>query len=246
MPRFLMFTLAAPIASFGGVAVGERRGTLERPTASALLGLLAAALGVERSDETAHNRLAAGYQFAIRVEQPGTIFADYHTAQVPPQKKDRRFATRADELEVDDLETILSRREYRSDVMSTVAAAAIDSAPYQLEALADALGRPTFMLYLGRKSCPLALPLAPHVVEAKDALAAFSAHDEEEPASVRQFRADWGYVAMPRYIALDRGLAPPDVEAARIERRRDHPESRARRHFGLREEVIIVQSRGTS
>jgi CRISPR system Cascade subunit CasD len=113
MPSFLIFTLAAPMASFGGVAVGERRDSWERPSVSALLGLLAAALGVDRSDEATHTALALSYRFAIRIEQPGDPFADYHTAQVASQRKGRRFATRANELAVDDLETILSRREYR-------------------------------------------------------------------------------------------------------------------------------------
>jgi len=239
MPRFLMFTLAAPMASFGGVAVGERRGGWERPTASALLGLLAAALGIERSQEADHIALASSCRFAIRVEQPGRPFADYHTAQVPPQRKGRRFATRAEELAADDLETILSRREYRSDVLSTIAIAATDTAPYTLEALAGALRQPSFTLYLGRKACPLALPLAPRIVEAEDVVAAFSRHDAEEPTRIRGFRQDTGYASQPNYIAVDRRIMPPHLAGSRIERRRDLPESRRRRLFAIRDEVII-------
>jgi len=239
MPRFLMFTLAAPMASFGGVAVGERRGGWERPTASALLGLLAAALGIERSQEADHIALASSCRFAIRVEQPGRPFADYHTAQVPPQRKGRRFATRAEELAADDLETILSRREYRSDVLSTIAIAATDTAPYTLEALAGALRQPSFTLYLGRKACPLALPLAPCIVEAQDVVAAFAVHDADQPASMREFRTQHGYASKPDYISVDRRIMPAEVGASRIERRRDQPESRVRRLFTLREEAIV-------
>jgi CRISPR system Cascade subunit CasD len=245
MPSFLIFTLAAPMASFGGVTVGERRGSWERPSISALLGLLAAALGVDRSDEATHTALASGYRFAIRVEQPGDSFADYHTAQVAPQRKGRRFATRANELAVDDLETILSRREYRSDVLCTVAVALTETPPYALEVLADALSRPSFTLYLGRKSCPLALPLAPRIVQAENIVMAFAVRDVEETASVRQFREESGYASTPRYISIDRRVLPPGLHVSRIERRRDQPESRVRRLFTLREEAILhLEDRG--
>jgi CRISPR system Cascade subunit CasD len=169
------------MASFGGVAVGERRSSWERPTASALTGLLAGALGIERADEVAQGALANGYRFAMRIERPGQLFTDYHTAQVPSQCRASRFATRADELAVANLETILSRREYRSDVLSTVAVAVTQAAPYALETLAEALVRPSFTLYYGRKSCSLALPLDPRLVEAQHIVAAFSVHDAEEP-----------------------------------------------------------------
>jgi CRISPR system Cascade subunit CasD len=245
MPSFLLFTLAAPMASFGGVAVGERRDSWERPSVSALLGLLAAALGVDRSDDATHTALALSYRFAVRVEQPGDPFADYHTAQVAPQRKGRRFATRASELAVDDLETILSRREYRSDVLSTVAVAAAETPPYTLEVLSNALSRPSFTLYLGRKSCPLALPLTPRIVQAENIVTAFSTRDVEETASIRQFRQESGYASTPRYISIDRRILPPDLHVSRIERRRDQPESRARRLFTLREEAILhLDARG--
>ena len=42
---FLLFTLYAPMASFGEVAVGERRMSWSRPGRSAILGMVAARLG---------------------------------------------------------------------------------------------------------------------------------------------------------------------------------------------------------
>ena len=50
MRDFLLFTYYAPIAAFGQVAVGEVRGSWERPGKSAILGLLAAGLGLARDD----------------------------------------------------------------------------------------------------------------------------------------------------------------------------------------------------
>ena len=61
MRDFLLFTLYAPLAALGEVAVGERRVSAARPARSAILGLLAAALGIERRDEAAHAALQEGY-----------------------------------------------------------------------------------------------------------------------------------------------------------------------------------------
>ena len=113
--RFLAFTLAAPLASFGAIAVGERRPSWDRPAKSAVLGLVAGALGVTRDDADAHRALADDFLYAVRVEDfdqraPGRPFTDYHTAQTAPSKRGRRFATRRDELSVQDRETILTRR----------------------------------------------------------------------------------------------------------------------------------------
>ena len=55
---------------------------------------------------------------------------------------------------------MLSSREYRCDAYYLVAVSAESDAPTDLESLAQALKTPVFPLYLGRKACPLALPLA--------------------------------------------------------------------------------------
>src|SRR5436305_6616758 len=117
VPEFLTFALTAPLAAMGEIAVGERRGSWDRPGRSAVLGLIAACMGLTREDEPAHDALEDGYGLALRVQNVGPLLPDYHTAQVPPTRRERRFATRAEELSVTDLETILSRRDYRTDVL---------------------------------------------------------------------------------------------------------------------------------
>src|SRR5689334_9905919 len=102
MPSFLTFTLAAPLASFGSIAVGERRASSDRPAKSAILGLVAGALGIEREDNEAHAALAHELFYAVRTENlkvrsPRRLMTDYHTAQTPPQVRNRRFATRREE-----------------------------------------------------------------------------------------------------------------------------------------------------
>lgn len=189
--QFLVFQLKANLASWGDVAVGEYRGSRDYPGASALVGLLGAALGLERDDETAHAALRDGYLFAVGVISAGQLLRDYHTAQVPGRTslKGRPHATRRDELSVTkhELNTILSTRDYRQGAACVVAVQALSDARHSLEALAQALREPRFVLYLGRKCCPPAAPLAPRVADAESAHAALSAYlaAAEPPATLR-------------------------------------------------------------
>src|SRR4051794_6914258 len=104
----LAFTLYAPLASMGDIAVGERRGGFDRPARSAVLGLVAAALGLERHDEAGHAALDRSYGLAQRVRTGGTLLEDYHTVQAPQADRKARWATRRDALASPRLETLLS------------------------------------------------------------------------------------------------------------------------------------------
>jgi CRISPR system Cascade subunit CasD len=166
MTDYLLLRLYGPLASWGEIAVGESRHSAVHPSRSALLGLLGAALGIERGDEAGQQALACGYRFCIKLECAGSPLRDYHTVQVgvPPRKF--QFRSRRQELAADKVDTILSAREYRCDSLALVVVEALPGAPAGLDELAQALRYPHFSLYLGRKSCPLALPLMPQRVSA--------------------------------------------------------------------------------
>jgi CRISPR system Cascade subunit CasD len=243
MPQYLTFALVAPLAAFGGIAVGERRSGWNRPGRSAVLGLIGACLGVEREDDAAQTALAQDYGLALLCHAPGLLLADYHTAQVPSAQRGRRFVTRAAELDMPShkLNTILSRRDYRSGAWHLGALWACAAAPHwPLEAIAEALRRPSFVPYLGRKSCPLGLPLAPALVEATDAAEALvHRHATGQEAAWRD-----AFVppreAVETVIAADAGaFADDDPRRLRTEFRRDQPRSRRRWQFDLREEVVL-------
>lgn len=193
---FLVFQLQAALAAWGDVAVGEFRGSRDQPGASALIGLLGAALGVRREDEAAHAALRDGYRFAVGVVAAGQLLRDYHTAQVPGRTslKGRPHHTRRDELNLPkhELNTILSTRDYRQNAAWAVAVQALPGAPHSLDALAAALREPRFVLYLGRKCCPPAAPLAPQLSDAESAHAALIAYlaAAEPPATLRSLA--WG------------------------------------------------------
>jgi CRISPR system Cascade subunit CasD len=174
---FLIFQLRAPLSSWGTVAVGEYRGTYEYPTESSLMGLLGAALGIRREDEGGHSALRDSYDFAMGIVETGSMLRDYHTAQVPRRTalKGRPQATRLDELSVpkEELHTVLSTRDYRQGAASLVAVHARANAPYDLETLTGALQKPRFVLYVGRKTCPVGAPLWPQIITSNGILAAF-------------------------------------------------------------------------
>jgi CRISPR system Cascade subunit CasD len=197
--HWLMITLAAPRASFAGPAPGGIRGTERAPTRSALLGLVAAALGVKQSDTEGHRTLSDTLAFACRVEQDGALEVDYHTTQVGKKTdlKKRVLYSRHDELDLprSDLSTILSERSYRCDYRATSAICRVDNDKAALEAIQAALRKPKWTLYLGRKCSPLAWPLAPVLVEAtdwRDALAQFDAQRDAEQEKWRSQKVGAG------------------------------------------------------
>lgn len=165
---YLIIRLYGPLASWGEIAVGESRHSSVHPSRSALLGLLGAALGVRRDDDAGQAALWAGYRFGVKLLSAGTPLRDYQTVQAPPQSRKMNYLTRRQELaDRDQLGTLLSAREYRCDSLALVAIEALPAAPQGLPALSDALKQPRFPPYLGRRSCPLALPLDPKIVQGK-------------------------------------------------------------------------------
>lgn len=180
--EYLLFRLYGPMASWGEIAVGEMRHTEVKPSKSALIGLLAAALGITREQDDQQQALANGYRFATKMLSSGQIMRDYHTAQAPDSVGRFRYRTRRDELVIgrSRLGTVLSTREYRTDSQAVVALCANPESPWSLAQLADALKRPRFHLYLGRKSCPLSAPLNPQIIQAEGFRAALDSYDPGE------------------------------------------------------------------
>jgi CRISPR system Cascade subunit CasD len=229
MADFLVFQLYGPLAAWGDIAVGEYRPSFAHPSKSAIIGLLAAALGIRRDEDERQKALADACSFAVRVDAMGTLLRDYHTAQVPSEKKGVTRYTRYSELAVEKLNTILSSRDYRCDAAYTVAISFRDGSAYSAQMLADALCKPVFVLYLGRKSCPLALPLQPKVVPAtnfKDALESHSFSTNDLPGIVLSSQTG---------VYWEDGIES-GYEREHVIARRDVPLSRKRWQFAERQE----------
>lgn len=179
MAQYLTFQIYGPLQAYGTVAVGEIRPTSTMPTRSAVLGILAAAIGIRRDEETRLAELRDGYRVAVREDAPGKVMLDYHTIQTPGARGKRQLHCRRDELLLTEPNTILSRREYLMDALFTVCLwQANHTAPYSLQEIARALRSPRWTIGLGRKSCPPALPFAPKITDhttPQEAVAAYPA-----------------------------------------------------------------------
>ncbi|MGQ3892057.1 type I-E CRISPR-associated protein Cas5/CasD [Legionella sp. CNM-4043-24] len=185
MPSHLVIRLYAPLASWGQAAVGGTRPTSVNPTRSALIGLLGAALGVHRDNAIQQDILQQSVSFAVKQLMPTCLLRDFHTIQVPSKGK-QKFFTRKMELDVKDLNTILSSRDYRCDGLWVVAITLTPNAQYTLETLMYALIRPKNHLYLGRKSCPLAVPLSPKIIQTETLKEALDSEFPPLSGSIKQ------------------------------------------------------------
>lgn len=233
MQDYLVFQLYAPLVSWGDQAVGQERPSADHPSRSALLGLVAAALGIDRADEQQQLALAESCHFGMKLCAPGLAMRDFHTAQVPPSnKKTKHLYTRRDELAEPKVGTILSFRSYRQDSASIVALWLEADTEYSLTQFSDALQSPHFHLYLGRKACPLALPLNPVVSTCESMKQAL---DDYRPADELSRLTD---KAAPRYYwePSDHSGLQETYRAPRY----DQPISRQRWQFASREEAVYL------
>ncbi|QXP84558.1 type I-E CRISPR-associated protein Cas5/CasD [Methylococcus sp. Mc7] len=191
------------------------------------------------------NALAESLKFGVKTLAMGSVVKDYHTTQVPPQdKKAKHWHTRGDELRVEKtrLGTILSSREYRQDGLWLAAAWSDGEKPaYALDDLAGHLARPAFTLYLGRKSCPLALPLNPHVIQAETLKAAFAAYPT--PVLPLPLGEGWGEGNTFKRLPTAYAWESCDHSGMRETLRTpcyDDPLSRTRWQFASREEHVFL------
>lgn len=237
--QFLAFTIFAPLASWGDVAVGEMRGTWDRPSRSAILGLIGAALGIERQDVDRQVQLTHAFGVAVRVDSSGRPLTDYHTAQTVSRINMRRSGarTRAQMMAHPERHTIMSQRRYLTDTLYTILIWERADAAWQLADVRAALMSPVFALYAGRRAAPLGLPVNPVLVKAETLAGAF---DQRPPlpdplmAGIGRalFRHGFGReVAHDPCEGFDAGLESLGRRATR----RDQPVDRARWLFSDRQ-----------
>ncbi|AEY94187.1 CRISPR-associated Cas5 family protein (plasmid) [Streptomyces hygroscopicus subsp. jinggangensis 5008] len=135
----LTLVLAGPLQAWGASARFARRTTESAPTKSGLIGMLAAAHGIQRGDDAALAQLAR-LRFGVRIDQPGTRLRDYQTAQHQITGKSMP----------------VSERYYLADA---VFVAAVEGDDTLIDSVDQALRQPVYAPYLGRRSCPPARPL---------------------------------------------------------------------------------------
>jgi CRISPR system Cascade subunit CasD len=231
------------------VAVGEVRDSDILPTRSAILGLLGAVLGLRRDNGEELGHLGRDLKLAFRVDLQGSLLQDYHTAQVPSRQalKHHAHRTRKDELDFpkEELSTILSTRQYRVDAAYTILVSA-PGAPGRLRALTEAMDHPAFVPYLGRKSCALAWPMSPRLIEASDLMEAFREYDRLEREMLGKAGQEFqemaaralGSESNVRQLAWEKDLPLAEsIKPLMLVDRRDEPLDRRRWQFAERQEA---------
>jgi len=154
----LVLRLAGPMQSWGTQSRFTERDTGLEPSKSGVIGLLCAAMQIDREDDKALEafvRLAMG----VRVDRPGVFGMDYHTAGGGMLNGRRYGVVKASGAPGD---TVVSRRYYLADAEFHVALA---GDPALLNKAAERLHRPEWPLYLGRKSFTLSPPMCRGIVE---------------------------------------------------------------------------------
>lgn len=226
--KTILLKFAGPMQSWGTDSHFNNRHTDLHPSKSAVLGLVAAALGWQRNENriTTLNKI----HFAVRVDQSGNLLEDYQIAY--NSKLDRKKGT------------YVTRRYYIQDGVF-VAALGISQAEDVNEILA-ALRQPYFQPYMGRRSLPLPVDFILDVVEG------------EPVSVLRDFpwqAADW--YQKKEQLKDNTGrqrlsiFAEKDIDGGIGRRRRDHVVSLAssgRRYLPRMEyetfcEVVMPQSR---
>lgn len=190
--RWMHLRLHAPMAAFGGEVVDAHGVTRNVPAQSMLTGLLANALGWERSMRAEHQALQDRIVFGTVWERDIGLsrMTDYQTAKLG--KNDRAWTTSGTRAERggDSYSGPHQRwREYHADLQLSVALRLepAETSP-TLDALRTALDWPARPLFIGRKSCLPSSPIfggwveAPSVREALKAVA---------PRTSEQLFASW-------------------------------------------------------
>ena len=246
MADYLVFVLYGPLSAWGDAASIEFRPSVRRPGKSAIVGLLSCALGWRREEQQKIERLNASYELATKTVTPGTPLLDYHTAQQGP-KQNKRYRSRRDELTSDKTETKLSQREYHCDAVHVIAlrakADAKTDAQPDIHEICEHLRLPRGILYLGRRSCPPALPLGPKIVAAGGFREALDSVPNEQIACALglERHSSWRLFGpkTAQYEYAWEGDAG-DLEAEQTVVRRDNPMSRTQHLFQPRTEKIAA------
>jgi len=155
--------------SFGAPAVGEARPTDVFPPLSMITGLLANALGYERTERKRMQDLQSAINMGTRVDWPGSRLIDFQTFYIDKKIELWRsdlFGGKANETHDG---TAIRRKHFLSDsVIHTVVgidATQSDTLP-STETIGHALKYPFRVLFIGRYCCIPFSPLFQGIIEA--------------------------------------------------------------------------------
>lgn len=168
--KHLALYLRAPLQSWGASSKFGDRGTLDAPTRSGLLGLLAAACGIDKNDEVRDREWlahAARLSMTVLSFRRGDRATDYHTVGARYDKDDpwqkRMIPTTPDGKPRG---TDVTHRDYLAD---SVFGAVLSGDDALVGEMAAGLADPVWGVWLGRKSCIPTEPVLAGVFDSEDA-----------------------------------------------------------------------------
>lgn len=153
--KFLALYLRAPLQSWGASSLFGNRESLDAPTRSALIGLIAAACGIDKNNperERQWLQRASALTLRIYAFRRGERMTDYHTvgggfdSDNPWQR--RMIPTKAESGKPRG--TDLTKRDYLTD---SVFGAVFSGDPALIDEMARGLVNPVWGIWFGRKCC---------------------------------------------------------------------------------------------
>lgn len=135
----LLLKFAGPLQSWGTKSHFENRHTDLYPSKSAVIGIIAACMGLRRDQDEQINKLNE-ISFAVREDQKGGLLRDYHIAKKikPNGEFERNYVT---------------NRYYLEDAIFVVAIGH-ENKDF-IDVIEESLKNPYFQPYLGRRSLPI-------------------------------------------------------------------------------------------
>lgn len=157
MRKFLVLQLRGVMQAWGTHTYEDFRPSSIFPTKSAIIGLVGACMGIERDDIEKRELLNKSISIDIASINPHNVrkIEDFHTI-LDARKVDGKPRNDA----------IISKREYLCDAHFLLFISVQDGSYFSLVEIENAVKKPVFTPFLGRKSCPISEPLFKEYVEA--------------------------------------------------------------------------------
>ncbi len=148
MGRYLAIKFQGLTQAWGGHTYEDLRHSEIIPTRSGVLGLLAACIGIDRSDINGLEALSTSISLAVRIDSKPTRIIDFHTVE-EARKVDGK----------PNKNPVVTRREYLCDALYTILVWNTIKTGVSIDAIGKAIREPVYTPFLGRRSCSLGQPL---------------------------------------------------------------------------------------
>lgn len=180
---YLILDLDAPLIAMGGPRVDGRPQGYRIPTKAMVTGMIANAVGIDRTEVDYLQSLQDGLAMACAILRPGEEMVDYQTADLTtphmggPGNKSWTASGHVFKR-AGGTDTLKGRRQqwrpYVADGHFMVALWEIGPLPLSLRDAANALDEPARFVFLGRKCCPPNGSVSMGVLEAESPVDALS------------------------------------------------------------------------